>query len=684
MAVGHGSLGTGGSLGYEGKSVRVRGRAYSHALSAHPPARLVFELAGRFRSFRCTVGLNDDVPSGSSHADFMVLADGRQVAEQRFVVAGEQPRPLSVNIPGARVLELATQSSRWVYSHAVWLDPQVSEASIEAGISEAVDCLGRAAIQRRHPAPKSRRCIATVVSRTYAALLDDMLGSLCANGRCPDARMVVFGFDADESCARVAAKYQATLIRCRPLSNVNAMSKAVLYSAPLAIDADYFVCLDADMLVLGGLDSVFDALDAVPEGSILAVREGNGRGWHQFQNLNHALTSVYGGRVSDWERLGGATNEERLYSLVVNDGLFAGTRPALLALDGVVRGMAGASAWIDERRDIWWRNQFIFNVALARLGCGVELDATYNVQLNSHEVAWQPASGRMEALWESRSARVLHFNGLGRNKYSEQRQRFARVPDPVAAAPEENFYQLFLDALRKWLGRNGTRVLAWSFYGTSNGSGAHVADSAAFPLLASLHYLIRSNGCMRVLETGTARGVSAACLASAVAHREGGRVVSFDPVKFPDRDELWDALPTPMRDCIEARPVDSLTGMQAALSSGEHYEAALLDSMHMEAHVWAEFQLAAQLVCPSGLILIHDALCSEGTVGPALERIANAGYNVVRLWAAERGVSEESGLGLAVIENRRRACSQIQSNLSNGKFSEPVRSESFAEPNSAP
>lgn len=74
----------------------------------------------------------------------------------------------------------------------------------------------------------------------------------------------------------------------------------------------------------------------------------------------------------------------------------------------------------------------------------------------------------------------------------------------------------------------------------------------------------------------------------------------------------------------------------------------------------------------------------EGTVGPALERIANAGYNVVRLWAAERGVSEESGLGLAVIENRRRACSQIQSNLSNGKFSEPVRSESFAEPNSAP
>ena len=32
---------------------------------------------------------------------------------------------------------------------------------------------------------------------------------------------------------------------------------------------------------------------------------------------------------------------------------------------------------------------------------------------------------------------------------------------------------------------------------------------------ANLHYLVRSNGCVRVIEAGTARGVSAACLASA-------------------------------------------------------------------------------------------------------------------------------------------------------------------------
>jgi hypothetical protein len=33
--VGYGALGTGGSLGYEDKMVRVHGNSYSHAFSAH-------------------------------------------------------------------------------------------------------------------------------------------------------------------------------------------------------------------------------------------------------------------------------------------------------------------------------------------------------------------------------------------------------------------------------------------------------------------------------------------------------------------------------------------------------------------------------------------------------------------------------------------------------------------------
>jgi len=174
-------------------------------------------------------------------------------------------------------------------------------------------------------------------------------------------------------------------------------------------------------------------------------------------------------------------------------------------------------------------------------------------------------------------------------------------------------------------------------------------------LLATLHYLVRANGCVRVLETGTARGVSAACLASAVAHREGGRVVTLDSYSHPGREELWATLPASFQACIEARQVDALIGLQAAIDAAERYEAILLDSVHTDEHVWAEFQLASTLVCPGGLILIHDAVFAGGTVDAALRRIETSGYNVVRLWTAEAGVEEDDHLGLAVIENRRRS-----------------------------
>src|SRR5262249_19109640 len=99
---------------------------------------------------------------------------------------------------------------------------------------------------------------------------------------------------------------------------------------------------------------------------------------------------------------------------------------------------------------------------------------------------------------------------------------------------------------------------------------------------------------------------------------------------------------------------------QAALDADERYEAVVLDSLHTETQVWAEFQLAAQLVCQGGLILIHDAVYRHGTVPAALRRIEDAGFNVVRLWTADEGVREDDRLGLAVIENRCRPQSGVR------------------------
>jgi predicted O-methyltransferase YrrM len=649
--VGYGALGLHGELGYEGKPVSVGRRRYAHALSTHPPARLAFDLGGRFESFSAQVALNDDVPLGTSHADFVVEADGRIVAAAPHVAAGEPPRSLNASIAGASRLELSVSTARWRHSHAVWLDPQLGGKAEGAPRAVLRDCLARVDIELPAPMPSARQCVATVVSPGFEHLLDDMLGSLHAHGNCHDALLVVFAVEPDEACRRVAAKYGARLVECRRRAVLNPTVKSVLYSAARVVNAERFLCLDADMLVLGDLRPVFAALEACPPRSVLACREANGDGEIR---LVKALADVYAGKPADIARLVGRPRGEGDYTLVVNDGLYATSREALLAVDGVIRGWEGAPGWVDERADVWWRNQFVFNLALARLRCGVELSPVYNVQLNAQDVEAEVSGGRARAVRRGQQARVLHFNGAGREKCPELRGRYASAREPLRGGGGGDAYAVFLEALRGWLGPRGLDALAWSFYGSTDTRSARVADPSTLPLLALLHYLVRANGCVRVLETGTARGVSAACMASAVAHREGGRVVTFDPSPHPDAEELWAALPEPMRGCIEHRADDSPAGLKAALDAGERYEAALLDTLHTEEHVWAEFELASRLVCSGGLILIHDVTFAYGTVEAALRRIERDGYGVTRLWTADAGVPEDDHLGLALIENRRR------------------------------
>jgi predicted O-methyltransferase YrrM len=646
--VGYGDLGMFGRLGYEDRSVTVHRQHYDHAFGTHPPARVRFHLDRRFAAFSCHVAINDDVPAGRSHADFAVVADGREVAVETYVQAGDLPRPLVADISGAENLELVVRTSRWDFCHAVWLDPQVNESPVAT--TKITDALNRAEFIVPPSLPRAQKCVATVVSPGFEHLLDDMLGSFYANSCCADALVVVFMIDANPACERIVAKYKATAVRCKSRAGLNPMSKAIMYSVARVIDAEYYLCLDADMLVLGDLRPIFATLQACPPGRILTCREGNS---HEANHLGSAINWIYGGGVADLRQLE-VTASEQAYSLVVNDGIFAGDQSGLRALDGLIRTMPHARAWIDSHSRVKWRNQFIFNLALARLQCGVELDPIYNVQLHVQDVEFFQNGSRLQAAWRGRQPKVLHFSGAAKRKYPRWQGIYSRVKNPLAGIHGGDNYAMFLESLRAWVGRYGVDGLAWSFYGLTAADGAAVNDPSTWPLLATLHYLIRANGCVRVLETGTARGISTACLASAVAHRDGGRVVSLDPFDHDGRKELWATLPEKFRSCIEARSVDSIAGMQAAIDDGEKYEAALLDSLHKGDHVWAEFQLATKLVCSGGLILIHDAIYKGGTVHKALKQIEQAGYNVVRLWAAESGVAEDDHLGLALVENRTR------------------------------
>ena len=550
---------------------------------------------------------------------------------------------------GAQLLELVVTTSKWEYCHAVWLDPEIDAAPLPEQRGTMVDPLQRAEIELPPPLGPVKRCLATVASPGWEQLLDDMLGSVVANGDCPDALLVVFLLGSSAECERVVAKYRAIPVHCRPLVAPDKGSKSVLYSVASVVDAEQYVCLDSDTLVLDRLGPVFEAIDAAPEGSVLVCREGNGE---HCGDLVDALTRIYGASAGDLPAiLGHEADGIGSYPLVVNDGCFAGSRAALLTLDVTIRAMPGAIRWVDSGDWVRWRNQFIFNLALAVRRCGIELDQRYNLQLNYSDVEVTSVAGRPRVTWQGRSVRVLHASGWGRNKCPELKGLYSDVPDPLVGRGDGDAYGDFLSTLRAWTGRYGLSGLHLSFYTIREDHYARVRDPSVLPVLALLHYIVRANGCVRVFETGTARGVSAACLASAVSHRSGARVVSFDPYEMEGRAELWTALPESMRACIEQRPVDSIEGLRAALDAGECYDAALLDSVHTDEHLSAELELATRLVREGGPILVHDwrAIPEIDRVLVAVER---DGLGVVRL-LGEGGAEEDGGLGLAVVENRR-------------------------------
>ena len=415
--VGWGRLGVLGDLGYENGRVIVGGIGAAHALSAHAPSAIEFELGGGFRSFQCRVAMNDD--ARQTRADFIVAADDRVVAVAPAVAAHEPPRTITAPIDGAHRLSLQIATRHHNLCHSVWLDPIVSD--VEQTLPSAPsDPLHRARIHDRHPRPRAKNCITTVASAGYASLLDDLLTSIERRACLDDTIIVVFNAGAAPDIAEVVARHGAAEIVCDPTAPLDTRTKSVLYAAARVIDAERFLCLDTDILVTGDLRPIFSALDAAPPRAIFACRDA-----YLPQRLGDTLTGFYGGSTGDLVRLLVRPEGEERFDFVVNDGVFAARREGMMALDSFLRGLPAAVPWMDEPRENRVRNQFLFNLALARMECGVELDPTCNLQLHMKDVCIEHRGARAHALWAGRDVRILHFCGWGRGKHAELRTYFA-------------------------------------------------------------------------------------------------------------------------------------------------------------------------------------------------------------------------------------------------------------------
>ena len=101
-------------------------RIYDKGLYAHSPSSYIFPVAGQWKKFTATVGLNTGALAQGS-AVFTVWGDGRELHRSPILRAGER-REIELDITGVKELELRAEGGEGHphNSWAIWADPVVS------------------------------------------------------------------------------------------------------------------------------------------------------------------------------------------------------------------------------------------------------------------------------------------------------------------------------------------------------------------------------------------------------------------------------------------------------------------------------------------------------------------------------------------------------------------------------
>jgi hypothetical protein len=109
-------------LSVTGDPLRVRGREFSKGLGMHSSSEVVFDLAGEYRQFQATAGIND-ATRGRGSAVLAVEVDGRRVYTSGLVTGSSPAEEIGpIDVSGAKRLKLIVEFGEFgdVLDHVDW------------------------------------------------------------------------------------------------------------------------------------------------------------------------------------------------------------------------------------------------------------------------------------------------------------------------------------------------------------------------------------------------------------------------------------------------------------------------------------------------------------------------------------------------------------------------------------
>jgi alpha-galactosidase len=112
----------------DGNPITLGGIVYAKGLGVHAPSDVAYYTAGACTSLTATVGIDDEKKNSKGSVEFLVLADGKQVADSGIVTSTTGGHPLTADITGAQEIHLVvTDGGDGNDSdHADWAGAQIT------------------------------------------------------------------------------------------------------------------------------------------------------------------------------------------------------------------------------------------------------------------------------------------------------------------------------------------------------------------------------------------------------------------------------------------------------------------------------------------------------------------------------------------------------------------------------
>ena len=405
----YGDLGINGKTGYE-IIPSVNNNPVLHFISAHPKSYIKFKISPLYRFFSCQIALNDS-SDNDAKASFEIKVDGETSFYSRNL-SKNKIQNVQIFLNENSTIELFCEYSGASVCHALWIQPELFQNPPK----NLIDAFQTTLIStRKYFDEKLDYCIACYFDENnfkyFKNFHENIMRHTTLNIEfivfCEDyyPQIREFSRSTNTRFIKISDIYHEKIIEKNRRGFLN---KASLFSIAKFINSNKYLLIDVDIVTTKDVKEIFDLIE--DEETLYVTRDAHTEGL-TFGEIVTEPWSAYEGtpKCKDILKL---TPEECASELILNSGVIAGHRKAILGLESELFKMLPLSKfYFNENADCGLREQSVVNLATIRYEQYEILPKKYNLQVLWEEIILKQDNEKITAVSEDFEPLFVHFNG---------------------------------------------------------------------------------------------------------------------------------------------------------------------------------------------------------------------------------------------------------------------------------